>query len=331
MVFELALLSLLVPEPPAPPASIDLQWNAPPGCSSAEAVQARVAALLSGPPRGQGEAVVVASVVREGEAVSMTLTTTFAGATDVREVTSTSCEALADATAVLLAVSLEPSLDVQPEPEPEPEPEPVPVPPVVSDAAPAPALPRIAEPAAASESAPEPVESPPPAAGPWPVALHGGLETGLEGGALVDPAAAVRAAFGVGQDRWQVEVLGTYLVPRARPEALVQAGTVGLRGCWTPGRAPWTALLCGGGDIGGFRAESRGLDPPVSRLGPYAGPAASIGAAWSGARVGFTLRAEAVARLWGSETTRAGVALSTQRFISARLLAGVRVHFGGRR
>lgn len=340
MLVSVALWGSLlgVPAPPEEPfpATLDLQWNAPPGCSSADAIEARIEALLSGPPRGDGEAQVVANVVRTRRGVHMTLTTTFEGAADVREVESASCDALADATAVLLAVSLEPSLELEPkpvEPEPEPEPESAPIPPPLAPEAPEPPEPPPRMPLSvpvesttvASAPNPEPESERPPA-------VHGYVVGGAERGAVQGWAGAVQAGLGVrGRARpWAVEAGGTYVTPRREDGGLYQVGAGHVRACWTPGRGPWALLACGGGELGLLRVDTRALVPARTRTGPSHGLAASVAGLWQRRRVGLFARVEGVGLLARSRTTTAGdppQERSAQRPVSLRLMLGVRVDF----
>lgn len=316
------------PEPVPTPASIELRWNAPPGCSSAEAIASRIEALLSGPPGGAGEATVVADVVRGPGGVHMTLSTTFGEATDVREVNSASCEALAEATAVLLAISLEPGLEparaepaiakptLEPESAPASEPEPVP------------AAPRSTSPESDADAA----RGEPQIADRPRVRAHGFVAGGVEWGAVADSSAAVTMGLGLrgGRRPWTVEVGGGYVVPRRHPEGLHQVGAALVRGCWTPRVGAWQGLLCGGGEFGLLRVDSRGLNPPQTVQGPSLGPSASLGALWQHGRLGLFVRTEAVVLLSRSRTTTAEPdpqERTAQRPVSLRLLLGARFDF----
>jgi hypothetical protein len=341
MVVSVALWGSLlgVPAPPEEPypATLDLQWNAPPGCSSAASIESRIAALLSGPPRGDGEAKVIADVEATSRGVHMTLTTTFAGATDVREVDSASCEALADATAVLLAVSLEPGLDAGAETQPEPgTPQPEPGPPRTAAPATLPGPPQLPAIPSSSSPATHPVTvdsaRPPEAGAPRRVAAHGYIGGGAEWGAVQDWTGVVQAGLGVrGRARpWAAEIGGTYVVPRRHDGGLYQVGAVGLRGCWTPRRGPWALLACGGGEFGLLRVDTRGLVPTRSVTGPSHGVTASLGALWQRRRLAAFVRSEGVTLLSRSRTTTGGAdpeERAAQRAVSVRLMLGVRFDF----
>lgn len=313
--------------PPVTPASVELTWNAPPDCGSAQEVQSRIAELLTAPPSGNGEAKVVADVERDADGVRMTLAMTFAGATDVREVTSSTCDALTEATALLLAVSLEPGLEPEPGPVSEPEADPVTTEaaPPVEVLLPPPVLPDVAGTAQdlAVNTAPEPGRTS-PGLRPRALRLYGLAAAGVEWGAVQDVTGALRLGLGIGGRAWAAEVLGTYLLPRRQPEGLFQVGLAGVRGCWTPGAEVWRALLCAGGDFGGLRVDSRGVEPRRTQLGPHLGPVASVGVLRHRGRVGFVLRAEAMVRAVGSQTVdESEEVLTEQRVVSLRLSLGL--------
>ncbi len=329
MVAAAVLLGLLgpaVPEPPKTPAGFTLRWQAPQGCSSAEAIEARVAALLSAPAAGEGIAEVEAVVRRTPRGVHMRLTTQFEGAVDQREVDSGSCEALSEATAMLLAVSLEPGLAPEPEPEPAPEPEPEPEPapepepePEPDQATAAPISPRArVTPAAAATVDPMPG----PASRRLQLVVRAGL--GVEWGALRDVALGLRIAAGIAGPHWRAVLTGTYLAPRRGPQGLYQLTAAGARGCWRTGGL-WDVSACAGAEVGGLRVDTRGLDPPRARVGPYAAPLAAVGVGRSLGPVALTVDAEGAVRAWGSRTVLNAQPLLEQRVVSLRMLAGVQV------
>jgi len=328
------------PQPPRLPATVELEWNAPQGCASVDQVLARMRALLSGPPTGQGEARVVADIEVGTGTVHMTLTTVFQGQTDRREVESTSCATLAETTAVLLAVSLEPGLEPAADPEPAAgpkapmvphAPQVVPDPGRASDRDPRPRTPMVVKREDTAEALPSMEDTSQPRRS-LEVRVLGfvAAEAGAEWGALDALSLASRISLGVRATAWNAQVHGTYLSPRRRPGGLYQLGTVGARGCWTPGSGPWLAQLCAGGEIGGLRVDTRGIDPAGDALGPYAGPAGTVGLVRRSAAVEWLFGAEVVARAWGSRTRHAGpgsAVLTEQRPVSLRLTTGIRFSF----
>ncbi len=95
----------------APPERVDLHWTAPSECPGPEAVRAEMERLL-GPSSARPPAPipVTAAVSRDpGGAWHVRLETAGEGTTRVREIHGASCAAIADATALILAMRIDPS------------------------------------------------------------------------------------------------------------------------------------------------------------------------------------------------------------------------------
>ncbi len=146
----------------------------------------------------------------------------------------------------------------------------------------------------------------------------------MEWGALRDVALGLRLGVGLQGAHWRAILVGTYLAPRRGSQGLYQLGTVGARGCWRRG-ADWDVSACLGGEIGGLRVDTRGLDPPGAQLGPYAAPLAAVGLARSLGPLALWLDAEGAVRAWGSQTLLNGAVLQEQRVVSLRMIAGVQI------
>ena len=193
------------------------------------------------------------------------------------------CSALADATAVVVALAVEssPPIPTRPRPAdnvdsaddaiteldaptttalvPEPpvlppvEPSTPPAPPVI-DPEPAPSAPVEPRPAPAP-----PVEPPPRSRRPGAlVRLHGGAEFG----ALPGVTGAVGLATGLLWRRARLELQGLYLAPRTGQNSLgdVRAtlAAAGLHGCARVGRGRLEIPLCAGLELGGMRGSVDG-------------------------------------------------------------------------
>ncbi len=94
-----------------PPERIDLHWNAPAECPTADVVRAEVDRLL-GPSsaRPPSPIPVAAAVSRDDQgAWQVHLETPGEGTTRVREIHGASCAAIADATALILALMIDPA------------------------------------------------------------------------------------------------------------------------------------------------------------------------------------------------------------------------------
>ncbi len=311
-----------VPEPPQTPAQFVLRWKAPKGCSSEEAIRARVEALLSGPPRGEGLAEVDADVRRVPGGFELDLTTTFDGQTDVRNFVGQTCIALEDATAVLLAVSLEPEL--------------VEAVPAASE----PPVPKTQErvgsaavdPVATTEF-PKLLETPasPPlvraSARSRRTLVRGtlGVAAGLEYGALRAATAAIQVSAGLVGLRWRVEATGTYLTPRRGVGGVYQLGAAGVRACWRSSRRALKLGVCGGVEGGALEVESRGSRPARVLRGPFLGPSGSTTLGYRWRAVAPFVHAGLVGRAWGSRAVVGSRSALLQFPVSLRMLGGFRV------
>lgn len=315
----------VVPEAPRPPAAFTLTWSGAPECGSAAAIQARVEALLSGPPQGEGVAEVVGVVRRGPTQVELELTTIFEGGKNTRRMKASSCKDLVEATAVLLSVALEPGLS-EPEgsaPTTLVEPPPAPPRPVALVAAE-----RLSSVGVAANRSEREGQAQRPVGGPR---LSLGVAGGVEYGGLAAATGALRLSLGARGRSWSAEALGTYLTPRqVQRDGLGgrhQLGTAGLRGCWHRAGPGLGAEFCGGVEAGGLRVDSEGVSPSVNITGPYVGPAASVAGVWAWSRFAFSLRAEGVVPVWGSQTRVRGEVLLKPFPVSFRMFAGVRVLF----
>ncbi|MEM6292775.1 MAG: hypothetical protein AAGA54_15990 [Myxococcota bacterium] len=265
----------------------------------------------------------------------MTLTTTYAGRSDARTVTSPSCGSLEEATALLLAIALEPRLAPAetPKPAPEPEPEPEPEPPQQPA--------RVEPPARATPRSPSPPSLPPAVtAEPRAAAASPGRRerrlkpsvaaaVGAEWGQIRQPTVAVRLDVGLAAERWRIDAQGRYFAPRRREAAaavlLMQAGTAGVRGCWTPSLGPWRLAGCAGAEGGALRLDTRALSPAEQRVGPLVGATTAFEV---GRRVGgveLWAGVEAFARLWATRVQVQGDPLLVPWPVSPRLWLGARL------
>jgi hypothetical protein len=111
----IAALAMIWPAPArawtAPPERVDLHWTAPAGCPGEGAVRAEMDRLL-GPSSARPPAPipVTAAVSRdESGAWHVHLETPGEGTTRVREIHGASCAAIADATALILALMIDPA------------------------------------------------------------------------------------------------------------------------------------------------------------------------------------------------------------------------------
>lgn len=276
------------------PASYVLVWTAPTSCPDAASIEAAIAALAPAPAGGVGVMAVDGRVDATADGFSLQLQTDYGGRRSVRQVQAKRCQDLADSTALVVAIALEP--DVSPS-----------APTPVTDEEPG--RRAAAVPTAPSVTAPRDTTSPPVwqphAAAPRsarssrrraaierPTAWGLRLAPMLEVGGLPKVGGGLSLAVGLLWPRVRVDVIGMHLWPRRTDEvataaALVQLGVAAVQACARPFAGPVEFPLCGGIEGGAVRASSRRLPNSRTVHGPWIAPRASVGIAASGSRVGF--------------------------------------------
>jgi hypothetical protein len=298
-----------VPELVSPAAeAVSLTWEAPAGCADAAAVRRAMGGYLGeGPSPEAGAAVrAVARVIRGGGRYRLVLRTETASGASTREITAEDCAVLVDATAVIVAIAVDPSTvlgrgDAAPKPEPEPEPvepEPAPVEPEPAPVEPAP------EPIASvvDDAAPE-LTPPPEPRVRFGVRVGGGVDLGV----LPGLAGGLRLAGSAFGRAWRAELRGDFWFPRT---ASVQDGiggrvrlwSLGSRGCGVP-RVERVALefpLCAGLESGAMHGEpvGEGVASPTPSRRFWLAADGSAGLAWAPRRfIALVIQAELVVPL----------------------------------
>ncbi|MBX3190028.1 MAG: hypothetical protein KF819_23585 [Labilithrix sp.] len=218
-----------------------LAWDAPKECPSADDV--RAAALKSAKGEAASETLEADARVERGERWRVTLRTRRAGvASAERQLEAASCEALAEATAVILALALMPGAGVE-----EPATEPATT---AARAAPAPAA---VEAPARERAAEAPKDERPK--GPYDHALGLGASLATDGTTLPAVAAGGAAALAWTPGPARLEVSGSYFVAQSETAGGSAAGAaltlvvLGARGCWALARGPVELSPCLGVDV----------------------------------------------------------------------------------
>jgi hypothetical protein len=279
-------------------AGLAITWRGPDDCQRGAAVQAKVLRMLGASKRVLAERFEV-QVTVEREAhdryVALLATTTDTGG-GTKRLEGESCDAIALASSVVIALSIDPeaSLDSQ-----EPEPEPPPAPPPRAHEARRPALPPRPEPRERRATSPY---------------LHGSV--GVLFGLLRDPSAFSALAVGVRHHLVSAELGGALYQSRdvfhpARPRvgAELRLYSADLLGCYAPLRSRLGSLAaCMGGRLEHLTATSFGVsNPEHGTVLILAGLAA--------------LRGRLLATSWLSATLDAGV--SARPFHPTFVLLGV--------
>ncbi|MCB9714904.1 MAG: hypothetical protein H6712_13640 [Myxococcales bacterium] len=278
-----------LPEPPAARPGTDVppmvQWTAPPTCPGPGWVHRGIERRL-GRPLASGEVAVEGQVTATAEGFVLELHTAAGELSESRRLEATDCLALADATALVVALTVDPvavaevlaaAREVPVEEEPLPPPQ---------------------RPEAEAELEPEPS----PAASPEPPAettprepseetsrrLEGGLlrlTAGLGLGATPGATGAFTLVGGLQWRRARLELQGSYWLPRRTAPldgatVSVQLGAAGVRGCGQLRRDRIEAPLCGGLQLGGMRGEGAGVPGARPAQGLWLALEASVGLSW---------------------------------------------------
>jgi len=247
MFVFVAMLALGVPGIPSAlradeGTNFTLAWEAPPECPSRTSVQAEVARLLGGTITiPQGGILEARASVSRGQAWSVAISTRHAGQTGQRTLEASSCPELAKATALILALMIDPDAVAaharDPQVEPPPEPEPI-------------------------------TSVPPPAKQPsvpldFLAALHAQGSVGTLPG--LDLGAGL--GLGVSGPRWRIELRGTYGLRRDQvANATTPPGAYGqfnflaasFAGCFNLGDAAVAFGPCADAEVGQVSAKGFG-------------------------------------------------------------------------
>ncbi|MBK6918602.1 MAG: hypothetical protein IPH07_14500 [Deltaproteobacteria bacterium] len=235
-----------------------LQWTAPAVCPDEAAVRSRVEQIIGRPLREGDEAVRVVARVTDDEPPQLQLSITSDSGSRERVIDGRDCAELAEVTAVLVAVAVDPSASPLP-PASAPAPAPAPAPAATPSTA---ATPRP-EPRAQRSTRVRPAASGGVAARPA-ATIHVAPGVGL--GAVPGPTAVLAVGAGV---RWlHARIDLAFEQWFARPATLgegdagvdVRAFRVGVRGCYVPTAGRVVELpLCAGLFGGAMRGDGRGV------------------------------------------------------------------------
>ena len=252
-------LTLLARLAAPPDGAVTLAWPTVAGCPGQPEVLAATTRLIAG---GAPRAVdAVATLARDGAGWTLRLTLHDADGTQHRVLTSSRCAALAEATAVILAVAAEPLQVTTHLVDPTRDPSPPPAPSIA-------ALPPLAADPLASERAPVPMppERPAPQLRRTP---RIGLFVQVGAGIGPSPRFVPGLAAGVALlwPRLRLEARATYWSRAELPQpgqaasvgAELRLASGGLRVCPTLVRRMFALQLCGGLELGAEIADAVGV------------------------------------------------------------------------
>jgi hypothetical protein len=291
----------------------DFTWLAPAGCPPAEDVRSEIDRLLGSPAHAaaSGDLNVRASVEHESHWL-VTLETTLGTRSGHRTISASSCQGLANATALIVALMIDP------------------------DAVAAHSHPPEGEPLA---PAPGPEPAPSMALPSAPATFLAGLGAAGHWGVLPSPDLGMNASVGVMGSFWRVEVLASYGPRAVHSQAMsdppgafgrFRLYTGGLAGCLALKRAALELGPCLDFEVGVVQGE--GLAAPVtsSKTTPWLALGAGAFVAFKANRwLGFPVHIDAVVPLWRPRFTFDGAETPIFRsaIVGGRATAGVEVQF----
>lgn len=264
------------------PAPAD--WRAPAECPDRAQVVEAVDRLLGRPVAPEDGVALRGEVVAiDGGGFELTL----GDASAPRVLRADSCEVLAEAAALLVAMAIDPDAVAQAAP-PEPRPAAAQAEAPVEDARPLAAaldVPRPGEPEPHRKAervlADRTAEGAPSSAGA--LRIHAATGVGMDAGTLPGVALALQLVAGLSIHRTRVELVGTYLPSRvaradnhATARGAVSLLALGLRSCVAAVDGAVALGPCGGLEIGAMTAAGEGVSTPGASTVPWA--SASAGA-----------------------------------------------------
>ena len=289
-----AVSVVLSAEPPAPPeTALQLAWDAPPGCPDAEVVRRHAQTRLE----GRGSSTVTEATVRgsDGEGWHLKISVQGPAGIDRREVTATSCEELAEAAGLFIAVAAELEADRDEDlPEQEtPAPEVPPPQPADEDAPPVSDEPSTVDsttsPPRRSSPGPAPIEPAPTRRIRGAVRIEGiaqlfrllpATSGGVGGAVALFPGAA----------QLRLEGRAHYFFAQ---RAMYPGGTVGADFdlwigaavvCFEPRWSSLSFPMCTGLEAGGMRGRAVGVSDPSSGTAAFVGLPVDVAVTWAPTR-----------------------------------------------
>jgi hypothetical protein len=273
------------------PGRLTLDWRAPEGCPTGADVRAEVDRLLGGPVRlASGASLAATALVTHDDVWRVSLATVSGESTRKRAIEADSCRGLADATALILALMIDPdAVAVRGAPAPSTSSSTVPSPSVLP--APSPAV-------VSSPPVPAAEKSTPLVRGPNAVRFGVGPLVSTELGLLPAANVSIGGSVSVLSGPLKIGLAGRFGL--SEPETRVQFGTpppspatVGGPGgrfrlvsgslllCDTLARGAFDFGMCGSFDVGRVRAEGIDVERVEVRDGLWVALSAGGFASWN--------------------------------------------------
>jgi hypothetical protein len=281
---------------PARPSTLTLDWQAPQECPSAADVRSEIERLLGGPPQlPPGKPLSVHAVVRNDGVWRVSLGTTAGTKARKRELDADSCRGAAEATALIVALMVDPNAVAQPLPAP-----------VASPASSG----RLSGPTGGPSSSPSaiggPDTEPPRAAGTdsGPTSFTVASLMSVSMGTLPQPDIAAGVSIGIRHGLLSFALAGYYgLIERTAYASSLQGaggrfrfGSASLIGCHALVHGPLDAGPCAFVDVGGMGAQGFGVSREQQRTAVWLAAGAAGFVKWNvGRRVALLLELGALA------------------------------------
>jgi hypothetical protein len=272
----LAMLGHALPAGASEEEAFSLFWQAPPDCPSQVDVRAEVARLLGGEIRlSTGRGFKASASVVHGQSWSVSIETELADKAGRRAIEAASCQDLADATALILALTIDPDILVTRPARARPPSLPPPLPPPTRSPPQASPPPRPAQ-SPSSPPLPSPAPAPPrpaPQKRSSPTDLLFGLHAQGSQGTLPALDVGLGGSGGVVGRRYRVELRAAYGLRRDQgANAATPAGAYGqfnflagtLAGCFNLGREALAFGPCADAEIGMVSAKGVGISQGFS-------------------------------------------------------------------
>ena len=298
-------------------SSFVFEWRAPEGCPQASAVEAEIGHLLGGPAREHaGDDLHVQATVERGALWFVTLETASKTTSGHRTIEAATCQGLANATALIVALMIDPDA-------------------VAARTGRA----KDEEPPAQSPArVPAPTQ---PGADPGTRETHGLLGVAAVGTLGVVPSLDVggSASVGVVRSRWRVEGRAAYGLRRVRSETVPDASDAYGRFAFVAGTLAgcrtflWSGLdlgPCASAELGAVHGEGHGASQTTSKYTPWVAlGAGGFLAIRANAWLYFPIHADVVFPLWRPHYVFSNVPtpIFQSWFVGGRLTAGVELRF----
>ncbi|MBV1862391.1 MAG: hypothetical protein KUG77_28480 [Nannocystaceae bacterium] len=321
-------LALLLAGPSEP---LQVTWVAPVNCPQDEAVRAAIAKNLGREDFGDAldTVRVHGEIVKDPQGWRLKVSVRIPDGIVDRELTAGSCDELAAAAGLIIAVALDPLRVQQVRPSPQTEPVVAGLPQAWANP------PRVAT----SESEPEPDRPPEPERTTRALDLR--LAAMLDVGSLPTLRGGALAGLGLARQWFRVDASMLYWAPRAvrpfesAPDAgvrLQQAG-LGARACLKPELGNVEASSCGGLQGGVSWSRGIGLETPQTTVLPWLTATAGLEVAWVGpGQLGLFAGIDAQFHLVRPRVNIGGLGQTLKVApVGARALVGLQVRLPGRR